>query len=81
MKAKELLKEIVKAHHDVVAIAQDKDKKVYVYSEYMPYIDNETPFIPEWLVYKGTYKILNFSDIIEWDSENWKENIVTINDL
>jgi len=76
MKAKELLKEIVKAYPDVVAIAQDEEGFVYTYFN-----------IPEVSVGKnfwddGRYaELFSHTAIIEWDSENWKENIVTINDL
>lgn len=76
MKAKELLKEIVKAYPDVVAIARDEDGDCYGYFDYMPLIKD----CGEWSNYDRTWAI-NFSKIIEWDSENWKENIVTINDL
>ena len=80
MKAKELLKEIVKAYPDVVAIAQYSDKTVYVIFEYIPFLDDfEADY--EWLIVNGCCKIFNLSNIIEWDSENWKENIITINDL
>lgn len=75
MKAKDLLKEIVKAYPDVVAIAQDKSNAVYVFYNFKPEAHNN-----EWNNF-DSYSQFHFENIIEWDSENWKENIVTINDL
>lgn len=75
MKAKDLLKEIVKDYPDVVAIAQDKSTKVYVYYNYMPLHGNY-----EWNN-QDKYKEFYFENIIEWDSEDWNQRIVTINDL
>jgi len=76
MKAKDLLKEIVKVYHDVVAIAQDKDGNVYTYLN-IPEVSVGKTF---WYA-RGYAELVSHSAIIEWDSENWKENIVTINDL
>ena len=77
MKAKDLLKEIVKAYPDVVAIARDKSGDVFIYKH----------FIPKWL-WDGCWDNTdnNFIDfsiplILEWNSQDWTECIVTINDL
>jgi len=75
MKAKDLLKEIVKAYPDVVAIAQERNKSVFVYYSVIPKIERGV-----WLSSRF-FEQFTFEEIIEWDSENWKENIVTINDL
>lgn len=75
MKAKDLLREIVKAYPDVVAIARDENKSVYLYSFEIP----KRVFLTWDSNSNSDY--FSHQNIIEWDSENWKENIVTINDL
>lgn len=78
MKAKDLLKEIVKAYPDVVAIAQDEDESVFIYKDFIPVLDVEN------LHWRSEQFILDefyFPLIIEWDSVDWRTRIVTINDL
>ena len=75
MKAKDLLKEIIKAYPDVVAIAQDFNGEVFIYNNEIPKPMNYT-----WTS-KGYYEQFSHENFIEWDSENCKENIITINDL
>jgi len=72
MKAKDLLKEIVKYYPDVVAIAQDSTGISYAYYFYIPVIGNHV-----WLNSSSMIPLHKKKDL-EWDSENWKENIVTI---
>ena len=76
MKAKDLLKEIVKAYPDVVAIAQDKSKDVYFYYNYVPTIEDGD----SWHNLDASTHFV-FEKIIEWEHKSWKKRIVTINDL
>ena len=78
MKAKDLLKEIVKAYPDVVAIAQDEDESVFIYENYFPEIDEDNL---HWRSEQFLLDEFYFAKIIEWDSVDWRKNIVTINDL
>jgi len=75
MKAKDILKEIVKAYPDVVAIARDESNIVYGYFNFMPHQQD-----CDWHNFDKSLQI-NFEDFIEWDSEDWTKCIVTINDL
>ena len=75
MTAKQLLQEIVKAYPDVVAIASNRDGITHGFYYKIPdmYLNVWDNFLLK--------DRLFFPDIIKWDSENWKERIVTINDL
>lgn len=76
MTAKQLLQELVKAYPDVVAIAQDEDGNVFVYKFSIPDLMHN-----DWSNYSTQFEYFYHRGIIEWDSEDWKERIVTINDL
>jgi len=81
MKADLLLKEIIKNYpnDNVVAIAQDKDENsVFVYFNQIPVINDSDE---RWCNFPIKYLAFDFSKIIKWDSHNWKQRIVTINDL
>lgn len=81
MKSKELLREIVKAYPDVVAIAMNESSCVNVFKKQIPFIQEDVQDDDYWVNKNREYFRFQFPNIIEWDSENWKENIITINDL
>jgi hypothetical protein len=75
MKAIDLLKEIVKFYPNVVAMARNKNGDCNVFVFQIP-----CELKGKWWNSNKIEKI-PYPQIIEWDSENWKENIVTINDI
>lgn len=83
MKAKDLLKEIVKVYPNVVAITQDEDGEVYCFENVMPISNLNTNM---WYNHhlrnnKDSFEKIPYEKLIEWDNEDWKQRIVTINDL
>ena len=81
MKADLLLKEIIKNYPDdnVVAIAQDGiTGDVYIYFNNIPKLELGSE---SWYNKPASCLSFDFSKIIEWNSEDWKQKIVTINDL
>ena len=76
MKAKQLLEEIISNYPEVVAIAQDEDEDTFVFFNNIPEIITSC-----WDNKPSKCLSFDFSKIIEWDSEDWTQRIVTINDL
>ena len=74
MKAIDKLIELRKTDSSIVAIAQDEDGELFYYKGYIPVIQRY-----HWTNFRIDYE--NLSENVEFNSNNWKECIVTVNDL